>query len=166
MVEKQSADSGESTRIDASPTAGEAASARQGSKSPQRDPSSTPAPPAHHRPTRKRTLLMGALAVLVLAAIWLYGVPWIQLTLNTVSTDDAYVNGHVTFVAARVRGQIARVLVDDNNRVRKGDLLAQLDKEPFQDAVAEPSILRRRICARPRPRCAVSKPKPGACAGN
>jgi len=79
---------------------------------------------------------MGALAALVLAAIGIFGVPWIQLTLNTVSTDDAYVNGHVTFVAARVSGQVARVLVDDNNRVRKGDLLVQLDKEPYQDAVA------------------------------
>jgi hypothetical protein len=28
------------------------------------------------------------------------------------------------------------VLVDDNNRVHKGDLLVQLDKEPYQDAVA------------------------------
>ena len=74
--------------------------------------------------------------VLVLAAILIFGVPWIRLTLNTVSTDDAYVNGHATFVAARVSGQIARVLVDDNNRVHKGDLLAQLDKEPFEDAVA------------------------------
>jgi membrane fusion protein, multidrug efflux system len=53
-----------------------------------------------------------------------------------VSTDDAFVNGHVTFVAARVRGQVSRVLVDDNNRVRTGDLLVQLDKEPFRDAVA------------------------------
>ena len=77
------------------------------------------------------------LAVLVLAGIWVYGVPWVQLTLNTVSTDDAFVNGHVTFVAPRVSGQIARVLVDDNNAVHKGDLLAQLDKEPLQDAVAE-----------------------------
>ena len=42
----------------------------------------------------------------------------------------------MTFVAARVRGQVARVLVDDNNRVRKGDLLVVLDKEPFQIAVA------------------------------
>ena len=58
------------------------------------------------------------------------------MTLNTVSTDDAYVNGHVTFVAARVRGQVSRVLVDDNYRVRKGDLLVELDKEPFQIAVA------------------------------
>jgi membrane fusion protein (multidrug efflux system) len=80
---------------------------------------------------------MGVLAVAGLAAIWIYGVPWIKLTLDTVSTDDAFVNGHVTFVAPRVGGQIARVLVDDNNRVHRGDLLAQLDKEPFEDAVAE-----------------------------
>jgi membrane fusion protein, multidrug efflux system len=58
------------------------------------------------------------------------------MTFNTVSTDDADVHGHVTFVAARVHGQVTRVLVDDNNRVRKGDLLVELDKEPFQIAVA------------------------------
>ena len=46
------------------------------------------------------------------------------------------VNGHVTFVAPRVHGQVSRVLVDDNNRVHKGDLLVELDKEPFRDAVA------------------------------
>ena len=80
---------------------------------------------------------MGVLAALVLAAIWKFGIPWIELTLNTVSTDDAYVNGHVTFVAARVSGQITRVLVDDNNRVHKGDILAQLDREPYEVAVAE-----------------------------
>jgi membrane fusion protein, multidrug efflux system len=79
---------------------------------------------------------MGVLATAVLAAIWKFGVPWIQLTLNTVSTDDAYVNGHVTFVAPRVRGQVSRVLVDDDNRVRKGDVLVELDKEPHEDAVA------------------------------
>jgi membrane fusion protein (multidrug efflux system) len=81
-------------------------------------------------------LLLGALGVLVLAAALWFGIPYILLTLSTVSTDDAFVNGHVTFVAARVHGQVSRVLVDDNNRVRKGDLLVQLDKEPFQDAVA------------------------------
>jgi hypothetical protein len=68
-------------------------------------------------------------------ALW-FGIPYILLTLNTVSTDDAFVNGHVTFVAARVHGQVSRVLVDDNNRVHKGDLLVELDKEPFRDAVA------------------------------
>jgi membrane fusion protein (multidrug efflux system) len=52
--------------------------------------------------------------------------------LNTVTTDDAYVNSHVTYVAPRVAGQVSRVLVEDNERVKKGDLLVQLDKEPYQ----------------------------------
>jgi membrane fusion protein (multidrug efflux system) len=78
----------------------------------------------------------GAAGVLVLAVALWFGIPWVQTALNTVSTDDAYVNGHVTFVAARVKGQVARVLVDDNYRVSKGDLLVELDKEPFQVAVA------------------------------
>jgi membrane fusion protein (multidrug efflux system) len=56
--------------------------------------------------------------------------------LNTVSTDDAYVNSHVTFVAPRVMGQVTKVLVDDNYRVPKGGLLVQLDKEPYQVQVA------------------------------
>jgi membrane fusion protein (multidrug efflux system) len=73
--------------------------------------------------------------VFVLAAGVYFLVPWVVTALNTVSTDDAYVNGHVTFVAPRVRGQVVRVLVDDNYRVKKGDLLVQLDKQPYQVAV-------------------------------
>jgi membrane fusion protein (multidrug efflux system) len=53
-----------------------------------------------------------------------------------VSTDDAYVNGHVTMVAPRVSGQVKKVLVDDNQRVKKGDVLVQLDKEPFEVQVS------------------------------
>jgi membrane fusion protein (multidrug efflux system) len=62
--------------------------------------------------------------------------PAAETALSTVSTDDAYVNGHVTLVAPRVSGQVSRVLVDDNDRVKIGDLLLQLDKEPFEDQVA------------------------------
>jgi len=42
----------------------------------------------------------------------------------------------VTFVAPRVAGQVARVLVDDNNRVKKGDVLVELDPEPNRLQVA------------------------------
>src|SRR5262249_26074679 len=65
-----------------------------------------------------------------------FGIAWIRFTVSTESSDDAFVTGHVTFVAARVSGQVSRVLADDNNRVHKGDVLVELDKEPFQDAVA------------------------------
>jgi membrane fusion protein (multidrug efflux system) len=78
---------------------------------------------------RRRPWLAGVPVVVLLAG--LEG-PSILRALTTISTDDAYVNGHVTFVAPRVPGQVARVLVDDNNRVRRGDLLVQLDKEPYQ----------------------------------
>jgi membrane fusion protein (multidrug efflux system) len=81
-------------------------------------------------------LLLGVAAVLLLAVILVFGIPWTRQTLNTVSTDDAFVNGHVTFVAARVPGQVSRVLVDDNNTVHKGDRLVELDKEPYETAVA------------------------------
>jgi membrane fusion protein, multidrug efflux system len=106
-------------------------------------------PGANHAPTpvngtgqdrnavRKRRLLIGAAVVLVVVVIAAFATPRIRFALNTVSTDDAYVNGHVTFVAPRVAGQISRVLVDDNNRVRKGDLLAELDKEPYRVVVSE-----------------------------
>src|SRR5580698_4152569 len=84
----------------------------------------------HQAPRRSRKLRIigGVIALLVVIA----AVCWIIESLNTVSTDDAYVNGHVTFVAPRVPGQVIRVLVDDNNRVHKGDLLVQLDKEPYE----------------------------------
>ncbi len=39
-------------------------------------------------------------------------------------------------VAARVPGQVMKVLVEDNNRVHKGDVLVQLDKEPYEIQVA------------------------------
>ena len=86
--------------------------------------------------TRRRKLLIGGAGGLVLLAGLAFGIPSIVEAFNTVSTDDAFVNGHVTFVAARVRGQVARVLVDDNNRVHRGDLLVELDKEPYRTAVA------------------------------
>jgi membrane fusion protein (multidrug efflux system) len=76
--------------------------------------------------------LLSAGGIIVLGLVAYFLVPWITTALNTVSTDDAYVNGHVTFVAPRVAGQVARVLVDDNYRVKKGDLLVHLDEEPFR----------------------------------
>jgi len=93
--------------------------------------------PAGRKPVPKRRLLTGVLGAAVLAVLLVFGIPWVEAMLNTVSTDEAFVNGHVTFVAPRVAGQISRVLVDDNNRVHKGDLLAGLDKEPYRVAVSE-----------------------------
>ena len=97
-------------------------------------PAATPEPAAPSpKPARRwRRLLFALGAVLIL----LVAVPRVLHSLHTVSTDDAYVNSYVTFVAPRVIGQVARVLVDDNNRVKKGDVLVELDAEPYRVQVA------------------------------
>ncbi len=79
----------------------------------------------------RRGLIL-AIAILAIGAAAVVGAPLISRALSTVSTDDAYVNGHVTLVAPRVPGQVASVLVDDNDRVSKGSVLVRLDKQPYQ----------------------------------
>src|SRR6266481_1368501 len=79
----------------------------------------------------RTTLIVLGAALLVFVVI-----PKIFHAWRTVSTDDAYVNSYVTFVAPRVSGQVMRVLVDDNNRVKKGDVLVELDPEPYRVQVA------------------------------
>jgi membrane fusion protein (multidrug efflux system) len=104
-----------------------------GSQLPGGPPVSSPVAKRAH-PVRKWLLILGLIACVVVAGYFLY--PMVATALNTVSTDDAYVNGHVTYVAPRVAGQVMKVLVDDNYRVKQGALLVQLDKEPYQVQVA------------------------------
>src|SRR5262249_37958183 len=81
----------------------------------------TPPRPSEVKPTAhslRKWLLLAGLAVGLAVGMY-FLVPWVVTALNTVSTDDAYVNGHVTLVAPRVRGQVVRVLIDDNYRVKK-----------------------------------------------
>src|ERR1700751_4217819 len=87
------------------------------------------------QPRKRRRWLLPVIVLVVVIAL-LLGIPKVLHALNTVSTDDAYVNSYVTFVAPRVAGQVARVLVDDNNRVKKGDVLGELDPEPNRLQVA------------------------------
>jgi membrane fusion protein (multidrug efflux system) len=129
--------SDEAGAIDAQQTENGDASAAHDNKSRQTQPELGLVPQKARVAARKQKLLVGGIAGAALLLILVIGIPWVSEILNTVSTDDAFVNGHVTFVAPRVAGQVSRVLVDDNNRVRQGDLLVELDKEPYRVIVAE-----------------------------
>jgi membrane fusion protein (multidrug efflux system) len=94
----------------------------------------TPGKPPAQPASRRRKLLLAA--AIVVAVLLIVAIPGIVHSLHTVSTDDAYVNSYVTFVAPRVAGQVQKVLVEDNNRVTKGDVLVQLDPEPYRVKVA------------------------------
>ena len=48
------------------------------------------------------------------------------------STDDAFVEGRLISIAPRVSGPVIKLLVDDNDEVQKGDLLFEIDPEPYE----------------------------------
>ena len=49
-----------------------------------------------------------------------------------VSTDDAFIEGRIVRVSAQVAGQVAKLAVTDNQRVKAGDLLVQLDDREYR----------------------------------
>src|SRR5215831_5137391 len=53
------------------------------------------------------------------------------------STDDAYVKADSTIIAPKVSGYIADVLVNDNEKVAAGQLLARIDDRDFRTALAQ-----------------------------
>jgi len=54
---------------------------------------------------------------------------------NRESTDDAQVDGHITPIAAKIYGRVAQVQVRDNQQVKAGQVLVQLDPADYQAAL-------------------------------
>jgi membrane fusion protein (multidrug efflux system) len=52
-----------------------------------------------------------------------------------VSTDDAYVSGHVGVISPRVPGRVVEVLVDNNQQIAPGQVLLTLDPTDYRVAV-------------------------------
>ena len=71
------------------------------------------------------------LPVLVVIAAAVGGISYVH-GLGSESTDDAQVEGHIVNVAARATGQVARVLVQDNQLVEEGTVLVEIDDRDLQ----------------------------------
>src|SRR5471032_10067 len=98
-------------------------------------PAGAPAGPAAAPATaakqpNRRVLVVAA--VIALAAIGAGARMWYNST-HYVETDNAYVAGHVHPVSSRIAGTVTRVLIDDNQVVHEGDVIAELD--PFDQHV-------------------------------
>jgi membrane fusion protein (multidrug efflux system) len=83
----------------------------------------------------RRPWVWGLLGVLGVAAA-AGGTAYYLYTCGYESTDDAFLAGHVVSVSPRVAGHVAEVHVDDNQRVKAGDLLVRLDPNDFQARLA------------------------------
>ncbi|AZO36421.1 MAG: HlyD family efflux transporter periplasmic adaptor subunit [Mesorhizobium sp.] len=79
-----------------------------------------------------RNLLLAGAAVAVLAGAADFGWQYWTVGRFEVSTDDAYVKADNTTIAPRISGYIAAVLVDDNQPVTAGQVLARIDDRDFK----------------------------------
>src|SRR4030067_2472269 len=85
-------------------------------------------PPKNSR-RRKALILFVAPALVTVGSGLIYW--WYRQT--HISTDDAYVEGRIHPVAARIQGTVVEVLVEDNQPVKQGEPLLRIDPAP--DAV-------------------------------
>jgi membrane fusion protein (multidrug efflux system) len=82
---------------------------------------------------RKRIVMLFVVPVLLVGAalaMYLHGGRYVE-------TDNAYVKADKTLISSEISGKVINVLVRDNQQVKTGQLLFQLDPKPYQIALAE-----------------------------
>jgi membrane fusion protein (multidrug efflux system) len=78
-----------------------------------------------------RRKLMPVVILLAISAL-IFGLSYLRYAMSHESTDDSFITGHIISVSARVSGYVDKVLVNDNQPVRQGDVLVELDPCDFQ----------------------------------
>jgi membrane fusion protein (multidrug efflux system) len=80
--------------------------------------------------SKKPLIILGIVVAVVAVAAFIV---WFARR-NLVTTDDAYTDGNVVVMAPKVAGYVVALGVDDNTRVRKGDLLVRIDPRDYLTA--------------------------------
>ena len=88
------------------------------------------------RSTFRRPGVIVAAAALAIAGIG-YGAFTIFHSLTHESTDDAFINAHIVSSAPKIAGRVAAVHITDNQDVKKGELLVEIDPADAEAALAQ-----------------------------
>jgi membrane fusion protein (multidrug efflux system) len=93
------------------------------------------APPAPRQHRLFRLLGLGGLLALAVLVIFL-AIAWWSYRLTHSITEDAFVEAHIVNIAPQtVSGHLVRFLVEENDRVEQGQVLAEIDPVPYRDQV-------------------------------
>jgi membrane fusion protein (multidrug efflux system) len=82
--------------------------------------------------SRRKLIIIAVVVLLAIGAALFY---W--HSTFTEDTDDAQVDGDLYQVSARVAGQVIKVYVQDNQAVKAGDLIAEVDPKDYQVALEQ-----------------------------
>jgi len=75
--------------------------------------------------------------ILILSALAYFSWRYYQETLTYEMTDNAYVGANVLQVSSRISGQILQIPIENNQPVKKGELLFALDDEPYRITIQQ-----------------------------
>ena len=88
------------------------------------------------KPQRRKIIVLILFCALAvggaLAVFW-----YLQYASTHISTDDAFVDGHVHVIAPKISGTILGIMVKDNQRVTRGDLLVEIDPTDYRVRVED-----------------------------
>lgn len=82
---------------------------------------------------RKLVALFGMGIAVLCIILYLFAVN----SLNRVSTDDAYIEGRIHSIAPKISGTVKEVKIDDNQNVKKGQVLIEIDPVDYELKVRE-----------------------------
>jgi membrane fusion protein, multidrug efflux system len=88
------------------------------------------------RPFYRRPLVIVIGAILLLVAL-IFGLRYYAYARAHESTDDAFVDGEIVQISPKVQGHVLRVHITDNQQVKKGDLLVEIDPSDLQARLDE-----------------------------
>jgi membrane fusion protein (multidrug efflux system) len=83
---------------------------------------------------RTPTVIVGTIA---LAALLIWGVGIFARSFSHVSTDDAFLAADIVSISPKVSGEVKQVFVKDNQIVKAGEPLVQIDPRDFDTATAQ-----------------------------
>lgn len=89
-------------------------------------------PPSNNGQKKKKAfMIVGAVVAIGLIAGYFVS----AYNKTHISTDDAFIEGNIHTIAARVSGSVKAVLVNDNQQVNPGDVLVELDPTDYRSRV-------------------------------
>jgi membrane fusion protein, multidrug efflux system len=95
----------------------------------------TGSPPNQGAATKRRHQMVAAVAALIVAVA--AGVYYLEFVAPFETTDDAFVEAHVPSVAPQVSGRVAQLLVEDNQEVKQGQVLLEIDPRDYESALSQ-----------------------------
>ncbi len=84
-----------------------------------------------------KKLVIGSSCIIVLLIAGMAGYQWFQSVSSHEETEDAYITGHLHQVSSRIDGTVEKVWVEDNQHVKKGQVLVTLDSNDYRVKVEQ-----------------------------